>query len=73
MSVDNSSSASAPADCGGEIDVWVEAYEPGAFEDAARTGARAAEVTLLEGPRAGAKRLVTPETPQYAAKSEPSG
>ena len=47
--------------CGGEIDVWVQAYEPGPFEDAARTGARAAEVTLLEGPQAGAKLVVTPD------------
>ena len=34
--------------CGGEIDVWVEAYEPGRFEDVARSGGRAAEVTVLE-------------------------
>jgi xanthine dehydrogenase accessory factor len=47
--------------CGGEIDVWVQAYEPGPFERAARAGDRAAEVTLLEGPRAGAKLFVTPD------------
>jgi xanthine dehydrogenase accessory factor len=47
--------------CGGEIDVWVQAYEPGPFERAARAGERAAEVTLLEGPRAGAKLFVTPD------------
>src|SRR6266446_8559918 len=46
--------------CGGEIDVLVQAYEPGPFERAARAGDRAAEVTLLEGPRAGAKLFVTP-------------
>jgi xanthine dehydrogenase accessory factor len=44
--------------CGGEIDVWVQAYEPGRFEDVARAGGRAAEVTMLEGARPGAKLLV---------------
>jgi len=44
--------------CGGEIDVWVEAYEPGRFEDVARAGGRAAEVTVLEGASPGAKLLV---------------
>jgi xanthine dehydrogenase accessory factor len=46
--------------CGGEIDVWVQEYEPGPFEQAAGAGHRAAQVTLLEGPRAGAKLFVTP-------------
>ncbi len=44
--------------CGGEIDVWVEAYEPGRFEEVARAGGRAAEVTVLEGAAPGAKLLV---------------
>lgn len=44
--------------CGGEIDVWVQAYEPGRFEEVARTGGRAAEVTVLEGAAPGAKLLV---------------
>jgi len=44
--------------CGGEIDVWVEAYEPGRFEEVARAGGRAAEVTALEGALPGAKLLV---------------
>jgi xanthine dehydrogenase accessory factor len=44
--------------CGGEIDVWVEAYEPGRFEEVARGGGRAAEVTMLEGAAPGAKLLV---------------
>jgi xanthine dehydrogenase accessory factor len=44
--------------CGGEIDVWVQAYEPGSFEEIARAGGRAAEVTLLEGARPGTKLLV---------------
>src|SRR5947209_8992998 len=44
--------------CGGEIDVWVQAYEPGRFEQVARAGGRAAEVTVLEGAAPGAKLLV---------------
>jgi xanthine dehydrogenase accessory factor len=44
--------------CGGEIDVWVEAYEPGRFEEIARAGGRAAEITVLEGAAPGAKLLV---------------
>lgn len=44
--------------CGGEIDVWIEAYEPGRFEDIARAGGRAAEVTALEGAAPGAKLLL---------------
>jgi xanthine dehydrogenase accessory factor len=44
--------------CGGEIDVWVQAYQPGRFEEVARAGGRAAEVTLLEGARPGSKLLV---------------
>jgi xanthine dehydrogenase accessory factor len=44
--------------CGGEIDVWVQAYEPGRFEEVARSGGRAAEVTMLEGPSPGSKLLV---------------
>jgi xanthine dehydrogenase accessory factor len=44
--------------CGGEIDVWVQAYEPGRFEEIARAGGRATEVTMLEGSRPGAKLLV---------------
>jgi len=48
--------------CGGEIDVWVEAYDydsrPPRFEEIARAGGRAAEVTVLEGAAPGAKLLV---------------
>jgi xanthine dehydrogenase accessory factor len=45
--------------CGGEIDVWVQEYAPGGrFEDITRQGGRAAEVTLLEGARPGAKLLI---------------
>src|SRR5262249_47458359 len=39
-------------------DVWVEGYEPGRFEEIARAGGRAAEVTVLEGASPGAKLLV---------------
>ncbi len=44
--------------CGGEIDVWVQVHEPGRFDELARAGGRAAEVTLLDGARPGAKLLV---------------
>jgi xanthine dehydrogenase accessory factor len=47
--------------CGGEIDVWVEAYDYDSrprFEEIARSGGRAAEVTVLEGAAPGAKLLV---------------
>src|ERR1700729_3370718 len=44
--------------CGGEIDVWVQAYDPGRFEEVARADGRAAEVTVLEGASPGAKLLV---------------
>jgi xanthine dehydrogenase accessory factor len=43
--------------CGGEIDVWVQEYQPGRFVDIARAGGRAAEITLLEGAAPGAKLL----------------
>jgi xanthine dehydrogenase accessory factor len=43
--------------CGGEIDVWVQEYSAGRFEEIALGGGRAAEVTLLEGARPGAKLL----------------
>jgi xanthine dehydrogenase accessory factor len=47
--------------CGGEIDVWIQAYEPGRLEEVARAGGRAAEVTLLEGANPGAKMVVEPD------------
>jgi len=43
--------------CGGEIDVWVQAHEPGRFTEIADAGGRAAEVTLMEGEDAGRKLL----------------
>ena len=44
--------------CGGEIDVWVQTYTPGRFTTLAAEGGRAVEVTVIEGPNAGAKLLV---------------
>jgi xanthine dehydrogenase accessory factor len=44
--------------CGGEIDVWVQAYRPGRFAEVARAGGRATEVTMLEGSSPGSKLLV---------------
>jgi xanthine dehydrogenase accessory factor len=44
--------------CGGEIDVWIQAYEPGRFASIAGAGGRAVEVTLMEGASPGAKLLV---------------
>lgn len=47
--------------CGGEIDVWVERYGSAALEEAARSGGRLAEVTLLEGATPGSKLTVGPD------------
>jgi xanthine dehydrogenase accessory factor len=44
--------------CGGEIDVWIQEYEPSRFEEVAKAGGRAVEVTLLEGARPGAKLMI---------------
>jgi xanthine dehydrogenase accessory factor len=44
--------------CGGEIDVWVQEYMPGRFEQLSHERGRATEVTLLEGARPGAKLLI---------------
>ncbi|HWE31878.1 MAG TPA: XdhC/CoxI family protein [Solirubrobacteraceae bacterium] len=44
--------------CGGEIDVWVQEYASGRFEQLARADRRAVEVTLFEGASPGAKLLV---------------
>jgi xanthine dehydrogenase accessory factor len=41
--------------CGGEIDVWVQEYQPGRFTEIAAAGGRAAEVTLIEGEEPGRK------------------
>jgi xanthine dehydrogenase accessory factor len=47
--------------CGGEIDVWIQLYEGGRLEEVARSGGRAAEVTLMQGARPGAKLVVEPD------------
>jgi xanthine dehydrogenase accessory factor len=44
--------------CGGEIDVWIQGYEPGRVDEVVREGGRAAEVTLLEGALPGSKLLI---------------
>jgi xanthine dehydrogenase accessory factor len=41
--------------CGGEIDVWIQEYQPSRFDEIARSGGRAAEVTVVEGPQLGSK------------------
>jgi xanthine dehydrogenase accessory factor len=57
--------------CGGEIDVWVEAYAPGRFEEVARAGGRAAEVTVLEGASPGAKLVVEPDGARRGSLGSP--
>ena len=56
--------------CGGEIDVWVERYEPGPFADAARAGERAALVTRLTD---GAKLFVHADGATEGSLAEGSG
>ena len=58
--------------CGGEIDVWVQEYEPGRFAEIARTGGRAAEVTLLEGAAPGAKLLFEADGRRLGRSVRPS-
>jgi xanthine dehydrogenase accessory factor len=61
--------------CGGEIDVWVQAYDPGPtnprFEEVARAGGRAAEVTVLDGASPGAKLLVEPDGARLGSLGAP--
>jgi xanthine dehydrogenase accessory factor len=58
--------------CGGEIEVWVQEYEPGGrFEEIARSGGRAAEVTLLEGARPGAKLLIEADGGRHGSLGAP--
>jgi xanthine dehydrogenase accessory factor len=53
--------------CGGEIDVWIEPYEPGglqaAFFEQRRADRRAVLITALAGPRPGAKLLLAADAP----------
>jgi xanthine dehydrogenase accessory factor len=57
--------------CGGEIDVWIERYEGGRLEEVARGDGRAAEVTLLEGARPGAKLVVEPNGTRQGSLGSP--
>lgn len=57
--------------CGGEIDVWVQEYQPGRFIEIADAGGRAAEVTLLEGDDAGAKVLFEEDGTQSGTLGSP--
>ncbi|HEX7300850.1 MAG TPA: XdhC/CoxI family protein [Solirubrobacteraceae bacterium] len=64
--------------CGGEISVWVERYDPRSdplqerFTDLAREGERAALVTVVRGPQAGAKLLVTAEGERSGTLGDPA-
>jgi xanthine dehydrogenase accessory factor len=44
--------------CGGEIDVWVQAFHWSRFAEIAQADGRAGEVTLLDGDGAGSKLIV---------------
>jgi xanthine dehydrogenase accessory factor len=57
--------------CGGEIEVWVQELEPGAFVDVARADGRAAEITLLEGESAGAKVMFAEDGSQSGSLGTP--
>jgi xanthine dehydrogenase accessory factor len=57
--------------CGGEIDVWIERYEDGPFAALARAGRRGAEVTVLDGPRAGAKLVADAEGAVHGSLGDP--
>jgi xanthine dehydrogenase accessory factor len=57
--------------CGGEIDVWVQEYKSSRLEEIARDGGRAAEVTLLEGARPGAKLLIDADGGRWGSLGAP--
>lgn len=57
--------------CGGEIDVWIQEYEPGRFVEIAQSWGRAAEVTLLEGDDAGRKVLFEEDGTQSGTLGSP--
>ena len=57
--------------CGGEIDVFVQEYRPSRFDDIARDGGRAAEVTMLEGPQLGAKLLIDADGGRWGSLGSP--
>jgi xanthine dehydrogenase accessory factor len=57
--------------CGGEIDVWVQEHQASRFEEIAREGGRAAEVTMLEGPQLGAKLLIDADGGRWGSLGSP--
>src|SRR5947209_5323808 len=58
--------------CGGEIEVWVQAHEAGRFEDVARAGGRAAEITIIEGDGLGSKLLIEADGARSGTLGNPS-
>jgi xanthine dehydrogenase accessory factor len=74
--------------CGGEIDVWIERFHPPAAVDGAsgdsaeaitaefgelsRTGGRAALVTMMRGPRLGAKLLLRDDGTRSGTLGDPA-
>ncbi|MEI7889210.1 MAG: XdhC family protein, partial [Actinomycetes bacterium] len=48
--------------CGGEIDIWVEEFCSEGLQQAAATGGRAAEATVIEGEGIGAKLVMGPDS-----------
>src|SRR5438270_3993776 len=57
--------------CGGEIDVWIQRYDSGRLEQVAKAGGRAAQVTVLEGPQAGASIVVEPDGQRTGSLGSP--
>lgn len=57
--------------CGGEIDVFIQEHQPSRFDELAREGGRAAEVTMLEGPLLGAKVLIDADGGRWGSFGSP--
>jgi len=57
--------------CGGEIDVWIQEYQPGRIDEIAAAGGRAAEVTVIEGPQLGAKLLIDADGGRWGSLGSP--
>lgn len=57
--------------CGGEIDVWIQEYRPSRFDEIAREGGRAAEVTMIEGPQLGAKLGIDADGERWGSLGSP--
>jgi xanthine dehydrogenase accessory factor len=58
--------------CGGEIDVWVERFDHEPFAAIARDGGRAAQVTAVRGPQAGARLLVRADGGREGGLGDPA-